>query len=511
METETAADQLQTSDYLRTDDLAAGLGHRTARGGLVTMAGQGAKLVLSMTSAIVLARLLTPTDYGLVGMVTVITGFITIFKDLGLSSATIQQSELNDAQVSTLFWINVAASTAIMAATVALAPAVAWFYGEPRLLPVTMAFASGFFFAGLTVQHEALLKRRMQFGALAVAEVSALTVGIVVSIVLAWMGAKYWALVAGQLGQGVAYMIGVWTICPWRPHGFTRGSGVRSMVVFGRDLTGFNVANYFSRNLDNLLIGRVWGSVQLGLYSRAYQLLMLPIDQINSPVSAVAVPALSRLTEAPDRYRSAYLRLVEKIALVTMPLMAFLIVTSDWIVSILLGPKWTGVTRIFQFLAIAGFVQPACGTTGWLFITQGRGRDMFRWGLVGSTIIVASIVAGLPWGATGVALSYATTFVCVVAPLLFWFVGRSGPVRARDVYRTIAPAVAASLVSMAAAASFRTMVPTDSPVLGVLMSAAVCGASLILTLLAIPGGRRGLVDLSASLAPYMRNPKRLIR
>jgi O-antigen/teichoic acid export membrane protein len=142
--------------HLRTDDLTNDLGRRTARGGAITIFSQGTKFFLSMVGTVILARLLTPEDYGLVGMVAVVTGFIAIFKDLGLSVATIQKAEINNQQISTLFWINISLSAAIMLFTAAIAPAIAWFYGEPKLTAITIAYAAGFLFGGIAVQHEAL-------------------------------------------------------------------------------------------------------------------------------------------------------------------------------------------------------------------------------------------------------------------------------------------------------------------------------------------------------------------
>ena len=325
--------------HLRTDDLIDDLGRRTARGGAITIFSQGTKFLLGMVGTVILARLLSPEDYGLVGMVAVVTGFIAIFKDLGLSVATIQKAEVNSQQISTLFWINLLLSAGIMLVTVAIAPGIAWFYGEPKLIAITIAYAAGFLFGGLTVQHEALLRRRMRFLALAIAEVVALVLSSVVAITLAWNGARYWALVFSQLCLGLTYGLAVWIACGWRPGLPVRNSGVRQMLAFGGNLTGFGVVNYFARNLDNLLIGRYWGPEQLGLYARAYQLLLLPIDQMITPITAVAVPALSRLKDSPERYRQAYLRLLEKVALLTMPIMAFMIVSSDWLVAIVLGPE----------------------------------------------------------------------------------------------------------------------------------------------------------------------------
>src|SRR6185503_8959424 len=141
-----------------------------------------------------------------------------------------------------------------------------------------------------------------------------------------------------------------WAVCRWKPGRPKKDTGVRSMIRFGGNLTGFATINFFSRNLDNLLIGRFWGAQQLGLYSRAYQLMMLPIEQINEPISSVAVPSLSRLLDSPDEYRRAYLRMLEKIAFLTMPGVAVMIATSDWIVAIVLGPQWREVGPLLGIL-----------------------------------------------------------------------------------------------------------------------------------------------------------------
>ncbi|HEX8148895.1 MAG TPA: lipopolysaccharide biosynthesis protein [Pyrinomonadaceae bacterium] len=480
--------------HLRTDDVRADVGAHAARGGAVTMASQGLRFGLMILTTAVLGRLLTPQDYGLVGMVAIVMGFVALFKDLGLASATIQREELSQREVSTLFWLNLGFSLAVALLTAAVAPLVARFFGEPRLTAVTTAYAAGFVFGGLAVQHEALLRRRMRFAALAGANVVALAVNAFVTVGLAWAGFGYWSLVCGQLALGAAYAVCLWGVCGWRPGRPGRLSEVRALLAFGRDLTGFTVVNYFARNLDNLLIGRVWGAVQLGFYAKAYQLLLLPLDQVNEPVTAVAVPALSRLGDDPERYRRAYLRLLEKVAMATMPLMAFMVASSDWIVRVVLGPQWGETARIFMLLGISGLFQPVANTTGWLLISQGRARHLAQWGLIGGGISVAAILAGLPWGPAGVALSYSLARLLVFDPLLYWWVGREGPVRALDFYRTIAPAAAASACVLAALYGLRQWAFFTNPLSQLGAAAVVAGAVAVPVLFAIPAGRRALRD-----------------
>jgi PST family polysaccharide transporter len=504
-------DQLSFDDqnrHFRTDHLQADLGSRSARGGVVTLSAQVFKFVFSTVATIVLARLLTPEDYGLIGMVAILINFVGMFQYMGLSTATVKWSELNHQQVSTLFWINMGLSTAIMLITIASGPLLAWFYNEPRLIGITAGYGITILFAGLAIQHEAILTRQMRFTAIVIVEVVALLIGFASAVVAAWQGAGYWALVLNQMVMTLITAIGVWVACRWRPGLPARGIGMRSMLSYGGNLTGFNVMTFFSRNLDNALIGKFWGPAQLGVYSRAYQMLLMPMQQINAPLAAVAVPTLSRLADSPERYRVAYLKILEKIVMITMPLAALMIATSDWMVLLLLGPQWRETGRIFMLLGIAAMIQPVTKTAWWLFSTQGRTRELFHWGLLGGAIAIVSIVAGLPWGATGVAGSYAVTDLCVATPLLFWYVGRRGPVRTIDFYRTIAPVSAASMCSLATlllCRSWLNAVPSLFARLSIAFGITVAVSLLIMS--ALPAGRLAMRSLKETLLLLLkRNP-----
>lgn len=494
--------------YFRTDHLQADLGGRTARGGAITLVSQGLKFLIGMVGSVILARLLTPQDYGLVGMVAIVIGFVSMFQYLGLSTATVQWAKLNHRQVSTLFWINLALSMAITLATVASAPLLAWFYKDPRLIWLTIAYAFTITLSGLGIQHEAILSRQMRFTALAIIEISSMSLGLLAAVVAALYGAGYWALVVNISVMFFGIVVGAWVACRWRPSLPARGSGVRSMLRYGGNLTGFNITSFFARNLDNALIGKFWGPAQLGLYAKAYQLLLLPMQHINAPFAAVAVPALSRLVDSPERYRNAYFNILGKIAMITMPLVVFMVGTSDWLVLFLLGPQWDQTGHIFMILGIAAFIQPVTKTCWWLFSTQGRTRDLFHWGLIGGALAIISIIIGLPWGAVGVAASYAITDLCLTTPVLFWYVGRDGPVRTGDFYRTIAPSVCASLCALVALFLCRSWLK-GFPYLFIrlVVSFGITAGVSVLVLVAIPAGRRALQSFTGMLPLLLKRGK----
>jgi O-antigen/teichoic acid export membrane protein len=418
--------------FFQTDHLKKDLQGRSLRGGVVTLGAQSIKFLLGLLSTATLARLLRPQDFGLVAMVTSITSFVALFRDLGLSNATVQRLQVTHEQISFLFWINVALSLGATLVVLALAPAIAWFYHEPRLVWVTFAVSLSFVAGGLAVQHQALLRRQMQFKSLALRDLVAMICGIVLSIILAWFGFGYWALVAGPVTTNVMGCILLWTICDWRPGAFRRGVGARGMLVFGGNLTMFNLVNYFTRNFDNILIGRVLGAGPLGIYSKAYGLLMLPIAQVNFPMAAVLLPGLSRLQNEAVEYAKLFINAVRSIALLTIPIVIFSFFFAHDVVLVLLGKRWLSVAPVFQWLAPAALFGAISFVPGWLCQSLGRSRRQLNYALISAPICVAGFLIGIHWGIAGVAASYSLTFSCLFCWYV-WYASKDSPVRFSEI------------------------------------------------------------------------------
>ncbi len=487
--------QSTPESYFSTEHIKTDIERRTIRGGAATVGYQVAKQAVSIFETAILSRLIMPSDSGLINMVVIVTGFIALFNDMGLSAATIQKERLEQDQVSTLFWINIAMGVILGLITAISAPALVWFYGEPRLLYVTLAIAFGFVFGGMTVQHRALVKRQLRFSTLIRIDMASTIASTTTSIGFAALlpqPLRYWALVFSLLIQGPIEIVGLWLACRWRPSLPSRAKGLRSMLAFGGNLTGFRLVNYMSRNVDNLLIGKFYGPGPLGLYNKAYGLLLLPIRRVSDPFTTVAMPALSRLNDDPARYREFYGRMVALICLVSMPLVAFMIGAADWIIGVVLAPEWAGVSLLFALLGISGLIEPISSTTGWLFVSQGRGREQFRWGFVNTGLMVSAIIVGMFWGPVGVALCYGVTGLLVRTPLLFWFVGRHGPVRTRDLYAHVAPFAVVACTILLALTAFRLTLATHSNLLNVIIAAAITGAVGLATLAVMPRGRMAL-------------------
>ena len=396
--------------------MTAGLGNVAARGAGITLMSQGIRFALQLGSLMVLARLLSPQDFGVVAMVTAITNVMEIVRDFGLSSAAMQAKELNDAERTNLFWVNTGIGTGCALVVTLCAPLIVRMYGTPVVGPIALALAWLFIVSGVNTQFRAELSRSLRFKALAVTDIAAQAGSIAVAISLAAAGAGYWAVVGQQITLVVLTCTSNVILCKWRPGLPRRSVSIRRFFRFGGSVLGTNVIGYATNNLDNVAIGIYWGSGPLGLYSRAYQLLMVPLQQVSVPMTRVVLPVLSRVQDQDETYA----RYVSKAQLVGCYMLAsgFAVAAgvSVPLVALLFGPKWSGVAPIFAALAIGGIFRGIGQISYWMYLSRGRADAQLKLYLVTRPIMIGIMIAGLPWGPVGVAIGHSIGF------FLFWIV-----------------------------------------------------------------------------------------
>lgn len=469
----------------------ADLKRKSVRGGAVTMVSQAIRIAIQLTSTVVLARLLSPDDYGVMAMVLAVTGFAGLFRDLGLSSAAIQKKDLTSAQQSNLFWLNVAMGATLTALVAAGSPLVAWFYGKPELTAVTLALSASFLIGSLGTQHGARLVREMQFARQAVATISGSIVSLIIAVSLALQGFSYWSLVWGNLGGGLTTTVLLFTLSPFWPSLPAKGTGVRDMLKFGANVTTFDFVNYFSRNLDNILIGRFWGSGPLGFYSRAYSLLMFPINAIRAPINTVAFPSMSKLQSQPNEFRIYYLKISGLLAFLSMPLTAFLFIATSPIIELTLGPKWTNSSQIFAVLALSAFIQPVASLRGTVMLSLRRGGDYLRWGIYNAIAVSIGFACGVSWGAIGVAASYAIVNYLILYPsLLLAF--RDSPVKPADFFASVTKPAVSSITAAAIAWALVRGIAHSSHITELIALFGIFSVTYLLTYSLLPNGWREL-------------------
>jgi PST family polysaccharide transporter len=265
---------------------------KTVQGVGWTGTSQFIRLLLQLGITAILARLLTPTDFGLLAMVVVFTNLVMIFRDFGLTAALIQRKGVTEEHLSSSFWINILTGLLLAFLLAALAPVIAYFYGEDRLTLIIIVLASTFFISSFGIVQTALFTKELNFKPLAVIEILAVAISGTIAVFMAFSGFGVWSLVWQQVISSFVIVISLWTLSSWRPKILFQWQRVKELLGFGLNLTGFSFVNYFNRNLDNLLIGKFLGSASLGFYNLAYQLLLFPLSNISSVIGRVMFKAV---------------------------------------------------------------------------------------------------------------------------------------------------------------------------------------------------------------------------
>ena len=442
---------------LMAESASSGTGAAVVTGASWSALSRAGLQVFSVISATVLARFVSPRAYGLAGMAQVVIGFAALFGNIGASNAIIREKDLDDDLLTSVFWLNLAMGVCVTLACWLSAPFVAKFYNEPALPAIFRALGLYFAISATSSMHGTLLNRNFQFARLAAADLLAGAASLVVGIVSAVLGAGVWSLVTGALASAVVASILLVALHPWRPAMRFSRRRLGPIFSFGLNLSGFNLVNYFSRNADNLLIGKYLGAIPLAYYNWGYTLMLYPLQAISWTLGRVLFPAFAQMQDDPERFRRAYLRACSTIAFVTFPLMAGLTVVAPEFIVVLLGPKWRPVAPVLRILAPVGMVQSVNTTVGHIYTAMGKTDLMLRWGLVFTGITVTGFVIGLHWGILGVASSYAIVTLLTLAPTL-WIPFRLIRLRIWDFWIALWPITRATAAMAVATAAFRRLV-----------------------------------------------------
>lgn len=399
------------------------LRHLAVRGGAATISASALSLAVQIVSTVILARLLTPADFGVIAMVTTFVMFLMSVGASGCTEAIIQRDKMDRFLVSNLFWINLAVGLILTVGFAAASSLLARFYRNPQVAYIALAMSPGILIAGVSVVPVALLKRNMRFTAVSANEVVGRTANTTVAILLALRGWGCWALVAGIVVQALSIAMGAWWLCRWYPSLPRRGVGTRSTLRFAAHVYGTFNANYFTRNFDNLLVGWRFNANALGYYKKAYDLFALSASQLTVPLNHVALAAFSRVRNDPARLRRQLASLLEMVAFVGMAMGADLTLIGKDVVRLVLGPKWLESGLIFVLFGPGIGVMLLSNTIGWIHLSIGKPERWFRWTLVESIVTGSLFLIALPWGPAGIAVAWSVSYWILVIPA-FWYAGR---------------------------------------------------------------------------------------
>ncbi len=389
---------------------------KVAKGTAWSSFSQIVRQILSFGIMVILARLLNPSDFGLFGMSIVFTGFISIFRSLGLGTAIIQRKKINNLYLSTAFWATLGMGCFLCIITILISPLITLFFKKELIRNIVIISSFGFIISSLSSIHINLLQREMKFNKIAVIEISGSIVYGAVAISIALMGYGVWSLVFGTLAEAFLLIPIYWYATGWIPKLNFSKKYFKNLFGFGSNVLGFNIINYFARNLDNLLIGRFLGASALGYYALAYNLMLKPLRYISWNVGRVLFPAFSSIQGNKQRVRNAYLKVISYISLITFPMMIGLFFVAPEFVKVFYGEKWVPTILILQILCFVGAIQSIGTTVGTIFYSQGRPDIQLKWGVFATPIVAIAFFIGLKWNIQGVATAYA------VASGMLWLI-----------------------------------------------------------------------------------------
>jgi O-antigen/teichoic acid export membrane protein len=471
---------------------------KSLRAALLTGTAGFADFGIRIASTAVLARLLLPEHFGLIMMVMAVTLIADQLREMGLSTAAVQCKELTHAKASNVFWVSVAIGAGMAGLLCAASPLIAGFYNEPRLISITCILAANFLMGGLMVQHQVLLTRQLKLGHTAGVRLSSSLISTVAAIGLAWLEFGYWALVWREVIRCALTTAGMWICCPWKPSLPQRHVTVRDLVRFGADVTGANLLASFSASADRFLLGRLWGAAPVAVYRQAYQLLLVPMDQLLSPLFQVSQPVLSLLQTDAHRYRQFFRKLLMAVCLVTMPASVFIAVYSTEITLLLLGPRWLECAPLLLILSFATFIRQPVSFSALLLITRGRSRAYLFLTVAQHTLLLALLCLGVWWGPRGVAIGEVAATYALIAPTLYICLAGS-PVSLKDALTILSRMAAMSAVAGAGLLVYRMVEPSAPLVVTLALGGILTAALFIGSWLALPGGAREVVDLLRDL------------
>ena len=465
------------------------LSNKAINSGIITITQQIVMIILQTARTMVLARVLSPNDFGLIAMVTVVIEIVNVFKASGLSTATIQKESINEKEISNLFWINVLISVVLGSLIMVSAPLVALFYDETQLKNITIVLGAAFIVSGAVIQHQALLRRNMMFKSLAIIRIASFTISTIVAIILAISGYNYWALILATVLNSLLTVLFTYIACPWIPGFIDKETNVREMLYSGIHMTIFDIVNYFAKNLDNILIGKVCGSEVLGLYSKAYQIVSRPIATIRNPINNVALSVMSKITSDKKRFRNYFYYETMILAIISIPLIVYMFINSYDIILLLFGSKWLYMERIFRLLTLAGLFQTCIGIKGPVFIAYGKTKEYLKLGIIGPIILVICFSIGVNWGAEGVALSYVVGYYLTQIPQ-YIFLHKNTCIKPSDTLQALYPTVIAAFIAAAINFLLLNFIIEYNFILRLIIS-FVCNYSVYITIMfIIPLGRK---------------------
>jgi O-antigen/teichoic acid export membrane protein len=397
-----------------------GLQRRVARGLTWTVIHTWGGQALSLVVFVILARLLSPADFGLVALAAVFVALAQLIVDQGLGDALVQRREVTRSHIDTAFWVAMATGALLTVAAYLLAAPIGAAVNQPELVPVLQVLSVTFVLSALTSIPIALLTRQLAFRLLAIRAILAIVVGGVVGIALALGGAGVWALVGQQVAAAVLSVLMLWAVTDWRPRFHASRAEFGELFGFGIRVVGSDILGFISRNADNFLIGVFLGTIPLGIYAVGYRILDTSQRLLVNVARKITFPAFSRLQHDPGRMRLAYLRAMRAASVLILPGYVGLALVAPELVRTLFGTRWSEAGPVAAILFVGGPVLGLQAFSGSLLYAAGRPDVVLRFRVITTIANVLGFAAAVSLGIAAVAVAFTARGYLLLPLLLVW-------------------------------------------------------------------------------------------
>jgi len=440
--------------------------------------------LLSFLIAAILARLLLPSAFGIVGMANIFIGIVAVINELGLSAAIIQRKEITDDQLSTAFWANLVEGALLCAITISLSPLVATFFKNPLVQPVLSLLAINFIISSPSIVQSALLQRNLDFKRIALASVASTLVLGIVSVSMALSGYGVWSIVLGKVSSRASGTLVLWFLCPWRPSVKFDLPSFKEIFGFGINIMGIRVIGYLRSNVDYLVVGQLLGASAFGYYTLAYQLMAFPLTQISAVIVRVAFASFSKVQEDNLRLQRAYLKTITYVTVVTFPLLVGMFITAPELIRMVYGGKWGYSILPLQIMCVAGLIKSVGTTLGAVLRSKGRPDIELKWNVLILIFVTVAAAIGTRYGIAGVALA-VTLASLGNFPLIQSITNSLIDLKVRDYLSSLQPATSCSASMAVGLIAYRqvstTLLGLSDPFL--LVSSVIVAATIYLSVL----------------------------
>lgn len=491
--------------------MSAGLRSKTVRA--VGQMGLGGALgkVVSLGATLIMARLLTPADYGLMAIAMVVIGFVGFFNEVGIGSAIVQKPKLTTSEVNGCFAIALLASLLLFGLTVLSSGMLARFFGNPRLEAMISVLAFAFILGSFGTVPMAFLRKELHFKAIAGITVMTIVVQSMVCLVLAWQGFGAWSLVWGFLSASALLSLGAFWLSPWRPKGAYGMREAAGLVLYGLKVTSSRVFWYIYSNADKVIIGKVLGERSLGIYDMAFSLATLPSSQITTLATNVASPLFSKLQSDLPKLTSFILHFTRGVAYVTYPALVGMLVCSPELVAVLLGDKWSDLLIPFGALCLMGLIKSIDPLLSQVLIATGHAGKLSAYTLMCGVVMTLAVLVGAYFdGLRGVSLVWLVVYPLLSVKLLYDVCKVTG-MKMREYYMALVPVLTASVAMAAVVLLVRAQaLALGLPVL-VVLAAEIVSGGIAYVLWIVYLDKRGMCEIRQVLLDLGIGEQKLAR